>query len=255
MRPLVICILCFITNTVFGQLSGRVTDTIGKPVPFATAALFKTADTTIANSATVNDTGIFRMNNVQPGRYFLRLTAVGYTTYRSAPFEFGGQALDMGKIIMKATGRQLSGVVITADKPQVQQTAEGVTVNVQNSIMTQGSSALDVLQRSPGVIVDQHNNTISLNGKTGVLVMMDGRLMHMSMDQLITLLASMGADNIDKIELMNTPPAKYDAAGNAGIINIITKKNKKRGTNGSVTLTGGYGMCEKGSRGLKIKPN
>lgn len=204
----------------------------------------------------MTDTGTFHISSVQPGKYILLITAVGYQTYRSAVFEVGlGQQANLGRLVMKQTGRQLREVVIRASKPQVQQTAEGVMVNVQNSIMTQGSSILDVLQRSPGVILDQHNNTISLNGKTGVMVMIDGRLMRMSMDQLITLLNSMSADNIDKIELMNTPPAKYDAEGNAGIINIVTKKNKKHGTNGSITLTGGYGMYEKASAGFNINHN
>ncbi|MFB9841484.1 TonB-dependent receptor domain-containing protein [Mucilaginibacter ginsenosidivorans] len=257
MRPVIICLyFLFVGAGAFGQISGHVTDTAGKPVAFATAALLRSADSTIANSATANDIGIFRMNGVQPGTYTLRITAVGYRMYRSAVFGVSeGRQADLGRLIVTQTGRQLGEVVIRADKPQVQQTAEGVTVNVQNSIITQGSSAMDVLQRSPGVIVDQHNNTISLNGKTGVMVMIDGRLMRMSMDQLITLLISMSADNIDKIELMNTPPAKYDAEGNAGIINIVTKKNKKRGTNGSVTLTGGYGVYEKASAAFNVNHN
>jgi hypothetical protein len=257
MRPFIICTLyLLIASGAFGQVSGRVTDTTGKPIPFATALLMQSADSTIINSATVSETGTFHIDGVQPGKYILRMTAVGYQTYKSAVFEVSqGQQADLGRLEMKQSGRQLGEVVIRANKPQVQQTAEGVTVNVQNSIMTRGSSVMDVLQRSPGIIVDQHNNTISLNGKTGVMVMLDGRLMRMSMDQLITLLSSMSADNIEKIELMNTPPAKYDAEGNAGIINIVTKKNKKRGTNGSVTLTGGYGMYEKASAGININHN
>ncbi|HTI59445.1 TonB-dependent receptor domain-containing protein [Mucilaginibacter sp.] len=257
MRSFIICLLyLLIAAGAFGQVSGRVTDTAGRPVQFATAALLRSADSAIINSATVNDTGIFRIDGAQPGKYFMRITAVGYQTYRSAVFDISrGQNADLGRLVMKPNGKQLNEVVIRGDKPQIQQTAEGVTVNVQNSLMTKGSSILDVLQRSPGVILDQHNNTISLNGKTGILVMMDGRLMRMSMEQLITLLGSMSADNIDKIELMNTPPAKYDAEGNAGIINIVTKKSKKRGTNGSVTLTGGYGMYEKASAALNINHN
>ncbi len=201
--------------------------------------------------------GLFSLDGITTGKYMLKVSMVGYITGYSPVFEVGNTRLikDVGTIVLKEANRQLGEVVIKADKPQVQQTAEGVTVNVQNSIMTQGSSVLDVLQRSPGVILDQHNNTISLNGKTGVMVMLDGRLMRMSMDQLITLLSGMSADNIDKIELMNTPPAKYDAEGNAGIINIVTKKNKKRGTNGSITLTAGYGMYEKASAGFNINHN
>jgi len=257
MRVFIIGVLyLLIASCAFGQVSGRVVDTTSKPVPFATATLMRPADSAIVNSAAVTDTGTFRIGGVLPGKYFVRITAVGYQPYRSKVFVVSqGQQTNLGRLVMEQTGRQLSEVVIRGDKPQVQQTAEGVTVNVQNSIMTQGSSVLDVLQRSPGVIVDQHNNTISLNGKTGVLVMMDGRLMRMSMDQLITLLNSMSADNIAQIELMNTPPAKYDAEGNAGIINIVTKKNKKRGTNGSVTLTAGYGMYEKASAAVNINHN
>lgn len=257
MKQLMLCLLLSIAfQTAFGQVTGKLTDTSGKPVPFATAALMRSADSTIINSATVNDTGTFSIDGAQPGKYFMRITAVGYQTYKSAIFDLSqGAQADLGRLVIKQTGRRLNEVVIKADKPQVQQTAEGVTVSVQNSIMTQGSSVLDVLQRSPGVILDQYHNSISLNGKTGVMVMMDGRLMRMSMDQLITLLSSMSADNIDKIELMNTPPAKYDAEGNAGIINIVTKKSKKRGTNGSITLTGGYGMHEKATAGLNINHN
>jgi len=257
MKPFIVCLLyIFIAAQAFAQVSGHVIDTTGKPVPFATAALTRVSDSTVIKSTTANNAGIFHIDGVQPGKYLLRITAVGYQPYQSAVFEINqGQAADLGSLVIKQTGRQLSEVVIRGERPRVQQTAEGVTVNVQNSIMTQGSSVLDVLQRSPGVILDQHNNTISLNGKTGVMVMLDGRLMRMSMEQLITLLGSMSADNIAQIELMNTPPAKYDAEGNAGIINIVTKKNKKRGTNGSVTLTAGYGMYEKASAGFSINHN
>ncbi len=258
MKALIICALYtfLIVNSTFGQVSGRVGDVDSKPISFATVALLTYADSTVAGSAMVSDTGTFRIENIKPGKYKLRVRAIGYQVYQSEVFEIVvGQAKDLGRLIMKQAGTQLGEVVISASKPQVQQTAEGLTVNVQNSIMTQGSSVLDVLQRSPGVILDQHNNTISLNGKTGVLIMMDGRLMRMSMEQLITFLNSMSADNITRIELMNTPPAKYDAEGNAGIINIVTKKTKKQGTNGSVTLTGGYGKYEKASAGFNINHN
>ncbi|MDO3626423.1 TonB-dependent receptor [Mucilaginibacter sp. BT774] len=258
MKQLTLCLLLSITfQTVFGQVTGKLTDQNNQAVPFATAALMQTADSTIVKSALTNDKGIFQITDVPGGKYLMRISVIGYQTYNSESFELSADSSqkDLGAIVLKSTSKQLGEVVIKADKPQVQQTAQGVTVNVQNSIMTQGSSVLDVLQRSPGVILDQHNNTISLNGKTGVMVMLDGRLMRMSMDQLITLLSGMSADNIAQIELMNTPPANYDAEGNAGIINIVTKKNKKRGSNGSVTLTAGYGMYQKASAGLNINHN
>jgi outer membrane receptor protein involved in Fe transport len=255
---MLICLLLFTgSQCAFGQVAGKLTGSDGKPVPFANMILVEEPDSILVKTGSTDANGTFRLDDVSNGKYVLKISAMGYQTWQSEPFELnaGARQKDLGLIILKGVSKQLGEVVIRADKPQVQQTAEGVTVNVQNSIMTQGSSVLDVLQRSPGVILDQHNNTISLNGKTGVMVMIDGRLMRMSMDQLIILLSGMSADNIAQIELMNTPPAKYDAEGNAGIINIVTKKNKKRGTNGSVTLTSGYGMYEKASAGLNINHN
>lgn len=259
MKQILLCLLLLIVSrTAFGQITGGLNDQNSHALPFATVALLKSPDSTIIVKSTLTDNkGAFQIADIPDGGYFVRISMMGYQTYNSTTFDLtaDNRQKNFGVIVLNNASKQLSGVVIKADKPQVQQTAEGVTVNVQNSIMTQGSSVLDVLQRSPGVIIDQHNNTISLNGKTGVMVMLDGRLMRMSMDQLITLLNSMSADNIAQIELMNTPPAKYDAEGNAGIINIVTKKNKKRGTNGSITLTGGYGMYEKASAGVNINHN
>lgn len=244
-------------QTTFGQVTGKLTDRNNQAIPFATVTLLNSPDSAIVKSALTDSKGAFEIVDISNGKYIMRITVVGYQTYKSESLELNADnpQKDFGVIVLNNASKQLGEVVIHADKPQVQQTAEGMTVNVQSSIMTQGSSILDVLQRSPGVVLDQHNNTISLNGKTGVMVMIDGRLMRMSMDQLITLLGSMSADNIDKIELLNTPPAKYDAEGNAGLINIVTKKNKKRGTNGSITLTGGYGMYEKASAELNINHN
>ncbi len=258
MKQLLLCLLLSITfQTVFGQVTGKLNGGDGKPVPFANMILVEMPDTVLVRTASTDTGGAFHLDDVSKGKYVLKASAIGYQTWQSEPFELNAdfRQKDLGVIILKVVSKQLGEVVIRADKQPVQQTAEGVTVNVQNSIMTQGSSVLDVLQRSPGVILDLHNNVISLNGKTGVMVMMDGRLMRMSMDQLITLLSGMSADNIAQIELMNTPPAKYDAEGNAGIINIVTKKNKKSGTTGSITLTGGYGMYEKASAGLNINHN
>ena len=258
MKTLLICLLLFISSQcLFGQVTGKVTGSDAKPIPLSNLILVKLTDSTAIKTAVTDLNGAFRLDGIGSGIYALKVSAVSYQNWQSKSFTVGADSLqkDFGTIVLKEARKQIEEVVIRADRPQIKQTPEGVTVDAQKSIMTQGSSVLDVLQRSPGVILDQHNNTISLNGKTGVMVMIDGRLMRMSMEQLIALLSSMSADNIDKIELMNTPPAKYDAEGNAGIINIVTKKNKKRGTNGSVTLTGGYGLYEKASAGININHN
>ncbi|HEY5390896.1 MAG TPA: outer membrane beta-barrel family protein, partial [Hanamia sp.] len=103
-----------------------------------------------------------------------------------------------------------------------------------------GSTVLEVLERSPGIIVDRQNNTISMNGKNGIVVMINGRISHMPMDALVQMLSGMNSDNVERIELITTPPANLDAEGNAGYINIVLKSNNSYGTNGSYSLTGGY---------------
>jgi hypothetical protein len=149
----------------------------------------------------------------------------------------------------------LKEAVITGKKPLVQQRPDGIVVNVESSIMTKGSSVLEVLQRSPGVIIDRRNNNIFLNGKDGVMVMLNGKLMRMSIAEVITLLQGMSGDDIEKIELLSTPPARYDAEGSAGLINIVLKKNRRRGTNGNLSVTGGYGWKEKGTASMNLAHN
>jgi iron complex outermembrane recepter protein len=141
--------------------------------------------------------------------------------------------------------KQLNEVVVSAPKPLYQQKPYGATINVQNSILTVGSSALEVLGRTPGITLDHQHNTISLNGRTGVTIMLNGKLMRMSSAQLFTLLDGMSANDIEKIELLTSPPANYDAEGNAGIISIVMKQPKTPGTKGYFSLSGGYNKYTK----------
>ncbi len=117
-----------------------------------------------------------------------------------------------------------------------------MVINVANSITNAGSTALDVLMRSPGIIVNQQNSTISMNGKEGVFVMLNGKINRMPVTALVQMLAGMSSSNIERIELITTPPANLDAEGKAGFINIVLKKNTEYGTNGSLSLTAGYGI-------------
>jgi hypothetical protein len=150
---------------------------------------------------------------------------------------------------------QMKEAVVRGIKPAVQQTAAGIVVNVENSILSKGSTALEVLERSPGIIVDRRNNNITLNGKEGVMVMFDGRLMRMPVSEVMSLLQGMSADDIEKIELLTSPPSKYDAEGSAGLINIVLKKDRRRGTNGNLSITGGYGWAEKGVANFSVARN
>ncbi|TWI95053.1 outer membrane receptor protein involved in Fe transport [Mucilaginibacter frigoritolerans] len=239
----------------FGQVSGILIDTANRPVAFATVSLMKS---NIQVSTLLSDEkGAFQLDGVISGNYQLKVSMVGYQTWLSSIIEVSAmqRKIDLGRIVLKENKQQLGEVVIRANKPAVEQQAGGLTVNVQNSILTKGSSALQVLQQSPGVVLNPSNNTIALNGKPGVNVMIDGKLLRLSPDQLVSMLSGMSADNIEKIELLNTPPANYDAEGNAGLINIVTKKNKRKGTNGSLTATAGYGVGEKASAAVSVNHN
>lgn len=151
--------------------------------------------------------------------------------------------------------QQLSAITVKAQRPTFQQTAYGTTVNVENSPLTKGSNTLEVLQRAPGVFLDLQHNNLMLNGKSGVKVMINGKLLQLSNEQVLTLLQNMGADAIDRIELMPTPPAQYDANGSAGLINIVLKQNRRPGNSAGFTASAGYGYREKARLSASMSHN
>jgi len=130
--------------------------------------------------------------------------------------------------------KALGGVTVTSRKPLIEQKIDRTIVNVDAAVSNVGATALEVLEKSPGITVDKDGN-ISLKGKQGVQIYLDGRPSYLSGQQLVDLLKGMNANQLDQIEIMTNPPAKYDAAGNSGIINIKTKKNKQVGFNGNAT--------------------
>lgn len=252
----IIVVLFFSGQDVMGQISGRLTSVGGLPIPFANILVLKSADSVLVKAVVTDEKGAYAIG-IGPGRYILRFSCVGYRTWDSPLLDLVDSNLqkDMGTRVMHEDSQQMGVVVVRAEKPLFQQQAGGMVVNVESSILTKGSSALEVLERSPGVIIDRQNNGISLNGKNGIMVMLNGKLLRMSIDQVVGMLNGMSADNIEKIELLTTPPARYDAQGSAGLINIVLKKSKKKGTNGTIALTGGYGWREKASGNISLDHN
>jgi outer membrane receptor protein involved in Fe transport len=239
-------LMMFFQN-VSAQISGKLTGKDGRPIPFANAILLKTTDSTFFQGFVSDEWGRFQIEKATPGNYRLRFTSLGFKTFETNPFSIvTGQAeTDLGVFRMDEETNQLAAVEIRAEKPLYQQMSEGMTIHVENSVMSKGSSVMEILERSPGVVVDRRNNSLTLNGKNGVMIMLNGKLIRVPMDQLTTMLNAMNANDIEKIELLTTPPSRYDAEGSAGMINIVLKKNKKPGTTGSASLTTGYGWGEK----------
>jgi hypothetical protein len=149
------------------------------------------------------------------------------------------------------TMRTLQKVMVTGRKPPIERKQGKTIINVEASVTNAGSTVLEVLEKSPGVTVDR-NGGITLNGKPGVLVMIDDKPTYLSGEDLNNLLSSMSSTQVSQIELISNPTAKYDASGNAGLINIKTKKNKNNGFNGSLTTSYGQGVYPKNNNSLVL---
>lgn len=240
-----------------GKITGDVKESATKPLPFATVLLLNAKDSTLAKGAISSESGTYEFENISLGRYLISATMVGFQKSFSAPFELkeGQLSLKVPSLIVAENTQTLQEVKVVSKKPFVEQQVDRMVVNVENNIGSAGGTALEVLEKAPGVTIDRQNDRLQFKGRQGVMVMIDGKLQQISMQDLMNMLQSMPSDNVEKIELISNPPAKYDAAGNTGLINIVLKKNKNFGTNGNYTLGAGYGRYEKlnGSLGLNYR--
>jgi hypothetical protein len=231
------------------QVTGNVKDTEGKPLAGSTIKLLK--DSLLVKLAISNDKGAFSFSNVSSGNYMVNISHVGYPATNSTPFSVNGADMSIPEIVIAKSSVELKGVQVVAQKPIVEVKADKTVLNVEGTINSTGSDALDLLRKSPGVTVDKDDN-LGMNGKNGVQVYIDGRPSPLSGSDLANYLKSMQSSNIESIELISNPSAKYDAAGNAGIINIRLKKNKSFGTNGSVNAGWNIGTYAKYNAGISL---
>ncbi|WAC13400.1 TonB dependent receptor [Dyadobacter pollutisoli] len=225
---------------------GTVQDSKGSPVPYATVFLLNGTDSSLVKGAIATESGHFVIENTREGTFRVAVSAVGFEKRYSTPITLAtGARHQLPSLVLTPEAHQLTEVNVLAKKPLFEQQMDKLVVNVENMLTAAGGSALDVLERSPGVTVNRQNGGLSLNGKNGVLVMIDGRLNRLPMEAVVQMLSGMNASNIDKVELITNPPAQYDAEGDAGLINIVLKKNINEGTNGSYTLSAGLGRFER----------
>jgi iron complex outermembrane recepter protein len=246
--PLLILLLANLTvsgqtKSVYAIVSGTLVNDIGEPVNFATVSLLRIKDSALVKGTLSNEAGLYTFENIKPGNYLVKVTSVGYIKAVGKPFYVanGSSTIIVPFLRMHEASSSLETVTITASKPLIEHQADRVVMNVANSILAAGNSAMDILERAPGVSIDKDDN-ISLKGKQGVTVMVNDKLTYLSADQLATLLRSTDGNTIQSIEIITSPTAKYDAAGNSGIINIKLKQNKQSGTSGSVST--GIGVAK-----------
>ena len=226
-----------------GKISGQITDEKSKIVEFASVTLLKAKDSTLVKGALSDGSGSFEFEKIPSGEYLVNISQMGYKKFYTPKFSLDSDnpSVKLTNLTLSEDSKQLSEVQVIAKKPFIEQQIDRTVVNVENSIVSAGATALEVLEKAPGVTVDKDGN-ISLKGKQNVMVLMDGKPTYMSASDLANLLRNMQSSSLEKIEIMTNPPAKYDAAGNAGVINLKTKKNQNMGLNGSATVGFGYGF-------------
>lgn len=269
MRPLIklraFCLSCLVT--VFnlfvvlsghaqdgtGTISGFVQDEHRQPLGSATVNLLHPGDSSVIGTTVTDSNGRFLFEKVKSGDYRVSVTAAGHVKNRTLPFAVSGGNLSvtLETIVLLSQAMEMQAVSVVASKPFMEQKADRMVINVDASPSNAGASVMDVLEKSPGVTVDKDGN-ISLKGKQGVIVMIDDRPTYMSATQLSDYLKGLPASAIDQLEIMTNPSAKYDAAGNSGIINLKTKKNKAKGFNGNLMLTNSQGVYPKPGASLNL---
>lgn len=239
MKNLFVLFFLVLSTPIFAQtaiLSGTVVDGRQQPVSFAPIILLRTSDSTLAKAAVADALGMYSVVGVRAGNYRLQVSGVGFTNSISEVIAVADGQTIMMPITALADGYQsLKTVTVTARKPLVEVQPDKLVLNVEGSLTSAGSSALEVLQKAPGVLLDPNDN-IMLQGKNGVRVFIDGKPSPLSPSDLSAYLRTLQASDIEAVEIITQPSARYDAQGNAGIINIRLKKNKNFGTNGTATL-------------------
>ena len=237
-----------------GKITGSIKDGGNqKIIDAASISLIKAADSSTVKVALADKDGNFVFENIKDGSYLVIATSISHSKVYSKTFILSSavRSFNVGVLQLEMVNKNLKEVVVTSKKLMIERKIDKTVVNVDAAISNEGSTALEVLEKSPGVTVDKDGN-ISLKGKQGVLIMLDGKPSYLTGPELANLLRAMPSNTLDQIEIMTNPSAKYDAAGNSGIINIKTKKNKQKGFNGSVNVAYGQGVYEKTNNSLNL---
>ena len=217
-------------------ITGTVKAQDNKPVDAATVSLLKAKDSSIIKIAVTDKFGLFAFEKIKTDNYLLQVDAIGFDKFLKPVKVNDEQTTNAVDIQLTTASKTLNNVSVSATRPLVETKIDKTVVNVDASPTNTGLSALEVLEKSPGVTVDNDGN-ITLKGKQGVQIFIDGKPAYLSGQDLVNYLKSLPSNQLDQIEIMTQPPAKYDAAGNSGIINFKTKKNMNNGFNGSITTS------------------
>jgi len=232
------------------KITGRVVDEQKKPVAYATVAVLG-AGNSVAGGALTEDDGNFSIDINTAGTYNIKVSGIGIDakTVSNVTVAPNERVKKLGNITVTSSNKMMKEVQITAERAMMEMHVDKKVFNVEKNITTAGGSASDVLQNVPSVSVDVDGN-VALRGKSNITVLIDGKPATLLGGDVASALQSLPAASVESVEVITNPSAKYDAQGMGGIVNIVTKRDKKLGLNGSVTA--GAGTRDKYNGGLNL---
>lgn len=233
-----------------GTISGTFSNTQAKDIVVS----LNSVSGVLVKTAFTDDSGAFEFTDLEMGEYRIFVDDERFEPYTGDVVSVSAAA-PIQKLpvvsLVKASVTVLENVSIARKKPVIENKIDKVVVNVESMMSAAGGDAMDVLEKSPGIIVNQ-DGTITFKGKSGVSVFVDGKPTYLAGSELEAYLKSLPASTLNQIELMTNPPAKFDAAGGGGVINITTKKSKARGFNGSYSARASHGKRFRSRQGVNV---
>ncbi len=252
MRIILLILFCSFSAFAQNSLHLHLQDTNNESLPFATILLKKSTDSSLVKGLNTDENGDLRVGKLPLGKFTLTIQSTGLKSIKLDLEEITADSkIELGTLTLSPLSTELSEVKVTATKPFIEKKLDKTIVNVENSAMAAGNTTMELLERSPGVIVDKDGN-ISLRGKSGAKVMIDGKISYLTGADLANYLKNLPADQISQLEIMTNPSSRYDAAGTGGIINIKLKKNSNIGLNGSANATFAQGVYARESTGVNL---
>lgn len=239
-----------------GSISGVVITSESKPLPQAVVKVLKLSDSSLAKGGATQSNGTFRITSLPYDSYIVEVRFIGYKQFISKVIALNANnnTIVLDTIVLESSANQTGEVTVTATKNYMDREIDRTVINVDAQIANAGRTILEVLEQTPGVMVD-NNGTITMKGKSGVMVFVDDKPTYLTGNDLQNYLSSMPASTVDKIELIPNPPAMYDAAGNAGIINIKSKRTQVGGFFGNATLNYNQGRYARSNNSLNMTLN
>ncbi|MFT5246665.1 MAG: iron complex outermembrane receptor protein [Litorivivens sp.] len=233
-----------------GTISGELKDSESASMPFANVALYQAADSTLLKVEVSQENGKFTLVDIAAGNYFVVASFMGMEDVRKDGINLtAGADLDLGTLRLGLSAVALDAATVSVKRPLVEVKPDRTVFNVEGTVNNTGDDAFNLMRKAPGVTVDNNEN-INVLGRAGVMVYVDGKRLPLSGQDLASYLKNLPSDQIDRIDIITNPGAKYDAEGNAGIIDIRLKKDKSQGANGTIRVTGTQGRKQRGNANL-----